>query len=201
MADLSELRAQINEAEMALATLQAQLEVAEKQEASGTPVADSPADGEGQGKPTPEDDSSFAEVAEERFNSDELLEGLPDHEKQAILQAEADEEAAEMEKEDASVDTTGNAHLASLSVGQKEISADPSKAPVETETEPELDLETLWETVYGDGQPFDPDSEVDLEKMGKMRDAIESDPRLAKLAATDPERFALYMYGRKSALQ
>ena len=90
MADLSELRAQINEAEMALATLQAQLEVAEKQEASGTPVADSPADGEGQGKPSPEDDSSFAEVAEERFNSDELLEGLPDHEKQAILQAEAD---------------------------------------------------------------------------------------------------------------
>jgi hypothetical protein len=194
MGNLDELRAQINEAEMALATLQAQLKTAEKQQHRDEPKADAPADGQGQDQSPPED-GGFLQGVEDSDLGPKM--------KQELLKAAADADDEEVATEDAELDTKDNAHLAYLKIGQKEESADPhkAKAPVKTEPEPELDLETLWETVYADGDAYNPKSDLDKEKMGEMRLAIESDPRIKKLATTDPERFALYMYGRKSMLQ
>jgi hypothetical protein len=78
----------------------------------------------------------------------------------------------------------------------------PEEVAVAEETEAEkvnVDLESVFNIVMGD--TFDPNSSVDLDKMKRIKDTIDSDPRLRRMAAEDPDRFALYMYGRKSVLK
>ncbi len=53
----------------------------------------------------------------------------------------------------------------------------------------------LYNQVYD--KAYDPDSAIDAEKMQKMKDAME-DPRVAKMAQEEPEKFALFMLGRGS---
>jgi len=78
----------------------------------------------------------------------------------------------------------------------------PEEVAVAEETEAEkvnVDLESVFNIVMGD--TFDPNSSMDREKMQRIKDTIDSDPRLRRMAAEDPDRFALYMYGRKSVLK
>jgi len=53
----------------------------------------------------------------------------------------------------------------------------------------------LYNQVYD--KAYDPDSAIDAEKMQNMKDAME-DPRVAKMAQEEPEKFALFMLGRGS---
>jgi hypothetical protein len=60
----------------------------------------------------------------------------------------------------------------------------------------ESDMTDLYSIVYD--KQYDPDSAIDAEKMDNMKRAIEQDPRVAKMAQEEPEKFALYMYGKRS---
>lgn len=62
--------------------------------------------------------------------------------------------------------------------------------------ENESDMTDLYSIVYD--KSYDPDSAIDAEKMDNMKRAIEQDPRVAKMAKEEPEKFALYMYGKGS---
>ena len=62
--------------------------------------------------------------------------------------------------------------------------------------EGESDMADLYSVVYD--KQYDPDSAIDAEKMDNMKRAIEQDPRVAKMAQEEPEKFALYMYGKGS---
>ena len=186
MADLSELKAKIEEAKIKLQGLQAQLEMAEKQGRGETPVADAPADADGQDEAPAEDagEQTFSEAVEKS-----LQETAPET---AVVVA-----AMEKPEPTYSDGKKDNKHLLEF-FDQEKLesgeSADPEKQP----SEPELDSIALFETVYTDGGSFDVNSKTDQQKMDTMRNAIEGDPRVAELAATDPERVSLYMYGPKS---
>lgn len=60
----------------------------------------------------------------------------------------------------------------------------------------ESDMTDLYSIVYD--KSYDPNSAIDAEKMDNMKRAIEQDPRVAKMAKEEPEKFALYMYGKGS---
>lgn len=60
----------------------------------------------------------------------------------------------------------------------------------------ESDMTDLYSVVYD--KSYDPNSAIDAEKMDNMKRAIEQDPRVAKMAKEEPEKFALYMYGKGS---
>lgn len=58
----------------------------------------------------------------------------------------------------------------------------------------DFDLPNLYEIVFSeDYDPEDPDSES---KMQMMRQAMAADPRVMQMAKEEPEKFALFMYGR-----
>lgn len=61
--------------------------------------------------------------------------------------------------------------------------------------EDESGLSDLYSQVYD--KVYDPNSAIDAEKMDAIKQAME-DPRVAKMAQEEPEKFALYMYGRSS---
>ena len=66
------------------------------------------------------------------------------------------------------------------------------------EVEESVDMPQLYQVVYGEEfNPADPQSEG---KMRMMQEAMEADPRVAQMAQTEPEKFALFMYGRTSAI-
>jgi hypothetical protein len=61
--------------------------------------------------------------------------------------------------------------------------------------EDESGLSDLYSQVYD--KVYDPNSAIDAEKMDAIKQAME-DPRVAQMAQEEPEKFALYMYGRGS---
>tara|TARA_R100000231_G_scaffold3019_1_gene5540 strand:- start:2292 stop:2795 length:504 start_codon:yes stop_codon:yes gene_type:complete len=61
--------------------------------------------------------------------------------------------------------------------------------------EKERDMSELYNQVYD--KAYDPNSAIDAEKMQMMKEAME-DPRVAKMAQEEPEKFALFMLGRRS---
>ena len=92
----------------------------------------------------------------------------------------------------------------------KQPMQDQSPTPVMDEAmaeveEPELEEEEegvsmpeLYEMVFGeDYDPADPLSEG---KMEQMSQAMEQDPRVKEMAINEPEKFALFMYGRSSRM-
>jgi hypothetical protein len=66
----------------------------------------------------------------------------------------------------------------------------------EPSEEAEVDLDNLYEQVYD--EKYDAGSSLSETKMREMKEAIEKDPRVKKMALEEPEKFALYMYGRTS---
>jgi hypothetical protein len=60
-------------------------------------------------------------------------------------------------------------------------------------------MEELYEIVYDES--YDQSSESSESKMRLMKEAIKSDPRVMDMAVSDPEKFALYMYGRNSTVR
>lgn len=71
-----------------------------------------------------------------------------------------------------------------------------SEAPPEQPSE-EADMDKLYSVVYD--EPYD-GSDVQAEgRMRMMKEAME-DPNVKEMAIKDPEKFALFMYGRTSAI-
>jgi hypothetical protein len=68
------------------------------------------------------------------------------------------------------------------------------KAPEEG---PSVNMDMLYQIVYD--EPYDASDASAEGKMRMMVDAME-DPRVKAMAKEDPEKFALYMYGRTSAI-
>ena len=68
------------------------------------------------------------------------------------------------------------------------------KAPEEG---PSVDMDMLYKIVYDEA--YDPSDARAEGKMRMMADAME-DPRIKAMAQEDPEKFALFMYGRTSAI-
>lgn len=60
------------------------------------------------------------------------------------------------------------------------------------------DMNELYEIVYDES--YDQSSESSESKMRLMKKAIESDPKVMKMAVSDPTKFALFMYGRNSTI-
>lgn len=74
---------------------------------------------------------------------------------------------------------------------------DEAMAEVE-EPEEGVSMPELYEMVFGeDYDPADPLSEG---KMEQMSQAMEQDPRVKEMALNEPEKFALFMYGRSSRM-
>jgi hypothetical protein len=68
----------------------------------------------------------------------------------------------------------------------------------EPEQEEGVSMPELYELVFGeDYDPADPLSEG---KMEQMSQAMEQDPRVKEMALNEPEKFALFMYGRSSRM-
>ena len=114
--------------------------------------------------------------------------------------AEPETPAEEVSKAPVAPKATEMAEDIMADEGDKEPT--PEEIDVAEETEAEkvnVDLESVFNIVMGD--TYDPNSSMDREKMQRIKDTIDSDPRLRRMAAEDPDRFALYMYGRKSVLK
>lgn len=62
----------------------------------------------------------------------------------------------------------------------------------------EMDMPELYQVVYG--EPYDAADPQSEGKMRMMQEAIQGDPRVAAMAKGEPEKFALFMYGRTSAI-
>tara|TARA_R100000654_G_scaffold59939_1_gene86678 strand:- start:2787 stop:3275 length:489 start_codon:yes stop_codon:yes gene_type:complete len=72
-----------------------------------------------------------------------------------------------------------------------------SEKPQQTEASEEADMNRLYSIVYDEN--FD-GSDVQAEgRMRMMQEAME-DPSVKQMAIEDPEKFALFMYGRNSAI-
>jgi len=82
----------------------------------------------------------------------------------------------------------------------EEVMAEESSPQVDEvveESSEEADMEKLYSVVYDEN--FD-SSDVQAEgRMRLMQEAME-DPRVEQMAREDPEKFALFMYGRTSAI-
>lgn len=59
------------------------------------------------------------------------------------------------------------------------------------------DMDKLYSIVYD--EPYDASNAMAEGKMRMMQEAME-DPRVKAMAVSDPEKFALFMYGRTSAI-
>jgi hypothetical protein len=73
-------------------------------------------------------------------------------------------------------------------------------AVVEGEAAPEEasmpDMDSLYEIVYSEA--YDANSAKSAQRMRDMEEAMKNDPRILKMAKEEPEKFALFMYGRAS---
>lgn len=176
MANLSELEAKINETKRNLEALQAQYAMAQKQEKGEVPIADTPTDDKGEDKAPEEapEKTSFSEKVESRI--DEVAPETAD----AVQEIKQAEEA----QLDATADEMAAEAAESLQAGDPQFSAD--------------DLQNLFEVVHG--STFDSNSSTDAAKLSAIESAVNGDPRVARMAKDDPEKFALYMYGRKSVI-
>jgi hypothetical protein len=67
----------------------------------------------------------------------------------------------------------------------------------EQEPSEEADMDRLYSIVYD--EPFDGSDAQAEGRMRMMQDAME-DPSVKQMAIDDPEKFALFMYGRNSAI-
>ena len=69
---------------------------------------------------------------------------------------------------------------------------------VEEEEPEEVMMPDLYELVYG--EVYDPADQMSESKMNQMVEAMEQDPRVKEMALKEPEKFALFMYGRSSRM-
>lgn len=76
----------------------------------------------------------------------------------------------------------------------------PEKEIMEEEQEetPELDMVSLFQTVYS--EEYNPEDPKSAGKMRLMKESMEKDERVMQMAKESPEKFALFMYGRTSAI-
>jgi len=112
------------------------------------------------------------------------------------------EEAQKMMSEEESFEDSIESRMAEDKSPAEEVSeSDPAPAVdavmvgVKLSDGGEGAMTELYNQVYD--KAYDPDSAIDAEKMQKMKDAME-DPRVAKMAQEEPEKFALFMLGRGS---
>ena len=170
MAKLSELESQIAKAQMALESLQAEYEAAQQSEGGGL-EEDPTADVGGQAEATP----SSEDAAEIMAGGD-----------QSFSEAVEDRMATPAEE-------VANSDPAPM-VKQVMVGIDVSEAP-----EPEqIDMDSLYQMVYD--ETYDDNSSMSVSKMREMEEAISKDPRVKQMAIEEPEKFALYMYGRTSVV-
>ena len=66
-----------------------------------------------------------------------------------------------------------------------------------SEDAPRVDMDKLYSIVYD--EPYDASDAKAEGRMRVMQQAME-DPRVMAMAESDPEKFALFMYGRNSAI-
>ena len=64
---------------------------------------------------------------------------------------------------------------------------------------PDLDMESLYQIVYD--ETFDPSSGKSESKLMAIKEALDKDPSMVEMAVKEPEKFALYMYGRNSTVR
>lgn len=64
---------------------------------------------------------------------------------------------------------------------------------------PDLDMESLYQIVYD--ETFDPSSGKSEAKLMAIKEALDKDPSMVEMAVKEPEKFALYMYGRNSTVR
>jgi hypothetical protein len=73
------------------------------------------------------------------------------------------------------------------------------EAMEESTEEPDLDMESLYQIVYD--ETFDPSSGKSEAKLMAIKEALDKDPSMVEMAVKEPEKFALYMYGRNSTVR
>ena len=78
-----------------------------------------------------------------------------------------------------------------------EVEATPQVDAVMQEASEEADMEKLYSVVYDEN--FDSSDSQAEGRMRMMQEAME-DPSVKQMAMDDPEKFALFMYGRNSAI-
>lgn len=64
---------------------------------------------------------------------------------------------------------------------------------------PDLNMESLYQIVYD--ETFDPSSGKSEAKLMAIKEALDKDPSMVEMAVKEPEKFALYMYGRNSTVR
>ena len=174
MANVSEIEAQIEQTKLALKSLEAQLadEKGGRKETTKGPQRDEA--GETEDAPSSEEASEMMDegAGEEQSFADRVDERMAAPEKSPAEEVSEEDPAPMVDK---------------VMVGIKVSKPDEG---------PEMDMDSLFQTVYD--TPYDPESPMDADKMSQMKAALE-DPRVKKMAMEEPEKFALFMYGKRSA--
>ena len=110
------------------------------------------------------------------------------------------EEAQKMMSEEESFEDSIESRMAEEKSPAEEVSEAEAAHAVKAvmvgiEVSDEGKMTELYNQVYD--KAYDPDSAIDAEKMQLMKEAMD-DPRVAKMAQEEPEKFALFMLGRGS---
>jgi len=173
MANISEIESQIEQTKLALKSLEAQLAAEKSGGRQTTKGSQRNVGGEDEGAPSPEEAASaMSEAKEEEMSFSDRVNQRMSAPEESPAEEVASEEAAPMVKK--------------VMVG---IAMDAE------ENDSSVSMEDLFNTVYD--KPYDANSAMDADKMRQMKDAME-DPRVKRMAMEEPEKFALFMYGRRS---
>jgi hypothetical protein len=181
MSKISELQTQIDQTKLDLKSLQSQ-HAAETARSGSEQVEEDKAEDVGGEEEAPSEASTVT------------MSGGEGEEGEASFSDSVEQRMSEPEGEQTPAEEVAESEVAPQ---VKEVMDDTDVSEEgEPSEEAEVDLDNLYEQVYD--EKYDAGSSLSETKMREMKEAIEKDPRVKKMALEEPEKFALYMYGRTS---